>query len=124
METGLLFEGIYHCARGGGALRALYPRALTPAECQTLLTTLERTVTGSPLAAGMPAGTRVAHQGGRLGATYADAAVVYGPRADFVLVAFLYRPDWVAWEDAIPTFASIGQLTYRFFNGDTALAQP
>jgi hypothetical protein len=31
---------------------------------------------------------------------------------------FLYQPDWLVWEDAAPTFATLGQLAYRFFNGE------
>lgn len=117
MEAGILLESIYQCSRGGGALRALYPQALTPAECEEILAWLERNEVNSLLATGMPSGTRVAHKHGWRGDTHADVAVVYGPQSNFVLVAFLYQPEWLVWEESVPTFSDIGELAYRFFNG-------
>jgi hypothetical protein len=69
----------------------------------------------------MPDDIRIAHKHGWRGDTHADISLVYGSKSDFVVVAFLYQPDWLAWEDSVPTFSTIGSLTYRFFNGDTGL---
>ncbi len=118
LEMGVLLESLYQCSQGGGCLRALYPRAVTPAKCQELIAWMEQDPESSLLGGGMPIGTRVAHKHGFGGETHADIAIVYGPRTDFVLAAFLYQPEWLAREDSVPTFAAIGQLTYRFFDGD------
>jgi len=45
-------------------------------------------------------------------------ALVYGTETDFVLVVFMYQPEWLVWEQSVPTFTRIGELTYRFFNGE------
>ncbi len=117
LEAGILLESIYHCARGGGCLRALYPRAITPDVCQDLLSLMERNEIHALAGEGMPPGTRIAHKHGWRGDTHADISIIYGPKADFVLTIFLHQPEWLVWEESVPTFAEIGQLTYRFFNG-------
>lgn len=118
LDMGLLMEGLYYGARNGGFLRAVYPQKITPGECQDLLTALERHAINPLLAVGMPAGTRFAHKHGWSGATHADVALVYGPQADFVLAVYLYQPAWLVWDESTPTFATIGQLVYRFYNGE------
>jgi beta-lactamase class A len=118
MEMGLLMEGLYYGAQGGGFLRAVYPQEITAVECQDILAGLMQYAINPLLAAGMPAGTRVAHKHGWSGATHADVALVYGPQADFVLAVYLYQPAWLVWDESAPTFATIGQLVYRFYNGD------
>jgi beta-lactamase class A len=121
LEMGLLMESIYQCVQGGGMLRIQYPRELPPSECQELLTWAERNEIRSLLGEGMPEGTRIAHKHGWRGDTHGDVSLIYGPKSDFVVAAFVYQPDWLAWEDSVPTFATIGSLTYRFFNGETGL---
>jgi len=117
LEMGLLMEGLYYGAKGGGFLRAVYPRQITTEECQALLAGLERNTVNPLLSAGLPAGTRVAHKHGWADKTHADIALIYGPQTDLVLVVYLYQPEWLVWDESAPTFATIGQLVYRFFNG-------
>ena len=119
LEAGLLLESVYQCSRGGGCLRALYPQAITPAECQEILAWMERNQSSPLLSAGMPPGTTIAHKQGWRGDTHADVSLVYGAQTDFILVTFLYQPEWLVWEESVPTFSKIGELTYRFFNGDS-----
>jgi hypothetical protein len=119
MEAGVLLESTYHCARGGGCLRALDPDGMTPAKCQDLLTRMEQNGNASLLGGNLPVGVRVAHAHSWHGEAHADVALIYGPRADFVLVALIEQPGWLGWEESVPTFANIGLLTYRFFNGDS-----
>ncbi len=118
IEMGLLMEGLYYGAQGGGFLQAVYPQEITAAECQDILAGLTQHSINPLLAAGMPMGTRIAHKHGWSGATHANVALVYGPRADFVLAVYLYQPAWLVWDESAPTFATIGQLVYRFYNGD------
>ncbi len=118
LETGLLLEGLYHCSKGGGFLRAVYPQKITVAECQAVLTSLENNPGNALLSVGMPAGLRMAHEHGWSGKTHADIALVYGSQTDLLLVVYLYQPTWLVWSESTPTFATIGQLVYRFFNGE------
>ncbi|MGC9346494.1 MAG: serine hydrolase [Anaerolineae bacterium] len=124
MEAGLLMESIYQCTYGGGTLRALYPKELAPIECEELLAWMERNQINSLLGEGMPPETKVVHKHGWRGDTHADVSLVYASKSDFILVAFLYQPEWLVWEESVPTFSQIGELTYRFFNGQPqALAE-
>lgn len=118
IEMGLLIEGLYYGAQDGGFLRAVYPQEITSGECQDILTKLTQHSATLLLAAGMPAGTRVAHKHSWSGATHANVALVYGSQTDFVLAVYLYQPTWLVWDESAPTFATIGQLVYRFYNGD------
>lgn len=118
IEMGLLMEGMYYGAQGGGFLLAVYPQEITATECQAILTGLTQHSINPLLAGGMPVGTRMAHKHGWSGATHADVALVYGTQADFVLAVYLYQPAWLVWDESAPTFATIGQLVYRFYNGD------
>ncbi len=118
MEIGLLLEGVYQCDAGGGFLRVLYPQKITPGECQSVLAWMRSGSEDSLLAAGLPAGTPIAAEHGWQGATHAEAALLYTPQRDLMVAAFFYQPNWLVWEDAAPTFATVGQLTYRFYNGN------
>jgi beta-lactamase class A len=118
IEMGLLMEGLYYGAQGGGFLRAVYPQQITTAECQDIVMQLIERSSNPLLAMGMPVGTRIAHKHGWSGATHADIALIYGPQSDFVLAVYLYQPAWLVWNESTPTFATIGQLVYRFYNGD------
>ncbi len=117
LEMGLLMEGLYYGTKDGGFLRAVYPQQITAAECQALLDSLERNPVNPLLSAALPASTRVAHKHGWANKTHAAIALLYGPQTDLVLVVYLYQPEWLVWNESAPTFATIGQLVYRFFNG-------
>ncbi len=118
LEMGMLLEGLYQCEQDGGFLRILYPQQITPQECHSVLTWMGRNEINTLLGAGMPEGTHIMHKHGWTGDTHADVALVTSDGGDFVLSVFLYAPDWLVWEESEPTFAAIGQLTYRFFNGE------
>lgn len=119
-DIGLLLEGVYHCSRGGGFLRLLYPQALEPRECEELLGWLRNNDGNSLIGGEMPEGTPIMHKHGWRDNVHADAALIYGPKTDFILTAFLYQPEWFVWEESVPTFGTIGELAYRFYNGETS----
>ncbi len=118
LEMGILLEGLYQCTNDGGFLRMLYPQQITPQECQNVLTWMGQNEINTLLGAGMPEGTHIMHKHGWTGDTHADVALVFSDGGDFILSVFLYAPDWLVWKESEPTFAAIGQLTYRFFNDE------
>ncbi len=118
VDIGILVESLYHCTQGGGMLRALYPRAITPVECEELLGRMQQSSERPLLFGAVPASTRVAHSRDIEGSTYAEAALVYGPGKPFVLAVLMYQPEWLLPEESEPTFSQIGMLTHRFFNGE------
>ncbi len=115
-DMGLLLEMIYQCSKGGGALMVAYPGAFTPEECQQMVEMMSQNRIDSLIEAGLPPGTQVAHKHGWIGDTHADAALVFSPGGDFVLVVFLYRPEWLEWEVSNPLIGKIATATYNFFN--------
>ena len=58
----------------------------------------------------------MAHKHGWIGDTHADASIVFSPGGDFVLVVFLYHPEWLEWEISNPLISDIATATYNFFN--------
>lgn len=116
LDIGLLLEMIYQCSHGGGALMTAYPGAFTADECNQMIEWMDTNRIDSLTEAGVPVGTRVAHKHGFTGDTHADAALVFSPGGDFVLVVFLYRPEWLEWEESAPLIADIATVTYNYFN--------
>ena len=116
LDAGLLLEMIYQCSDGGGTLAVAFPEEVTAAECAEMLDLMSRNRIDSFIEVGVPADTRVAHKQGINADTHADAAIVYGPTGDFVLVVFLYRPNWLPWEESAPLISDIATVTYNYFN--------
>jgi beta-lactamase class A len=116
LDVGLFLEMVYQCSHGGGALMAAYPGAFTADECSQMLKWMSSNHIDSLIEAGVPVGTRVAHKEGLTSDTHADAGIVFSPGSDFVLVVFLYRPQWLEWEESAPLIADIANVTYNYFN--------
>ena len=116
LDVGLLLEMIYQCSHGGGTLIMTYPDSLTPGECQKVVRWMGQNRIDSLIEAGVPADTKVAHKHGWTSDTHADAGLLFTPGGDFVLVAFLHRPQWLEWEESAPLFADIATASYNYFN--------
>lgn len=116
LDMGLLLEMIYQCGQGGGALMVAYPGAFTVNECNQMIEWMSANRIDSLIETGVPVGTKVAHKHGWTGDTHADAALVFSPGGDFVLVVFLYRPQWLEWEEGNPLITEISTATYNYFN--------
>jgi hypothetical protein len=116
LDVGLLLEMIYQCSHGGGTLMVAYAGDLTVDECNQMIEWMSTNRIDSLTEAGVPVGTRVAHKHGFTGDTHADAALVFSPGGDFVLVVFLYHPEWLEWEESAPLIADIATTTYNYFN--------
>ncbi len=121
-DIGMLLEDIYQCSQtGGGSLSAVFSDEITQAECQTMITYLTRNRLGSLIEAGVPDGTRVAHKHGWVTLfgimnTLGDAAIVYTPGGNYVLVIFLYQPVQLIWDPASQLVADLSAIVYNYFN--------
>jgi beta-lactamase class A len=118
-DMGMLLVDIYECAQGGGTLRAVFPEQIKPQECQKMLDLLSQNKIGVLIEAGVPDGTRVAHKHGWTESPLRwveDVGIVYSPRGDYVLVAFLYDPNEMAWDSVSRLVAQLSQATYNYFN--------
>jgi beta-lactamase class A len=118
-DIGSLLVMIYQCAEyGGGALRAAYDGQLTQAECQELMHYMTLNHIGSLIEEGVPPATSVAHKHGWISDTHGDAGIVMSEGGDYVLVVFMYKPEWLEWEISSPLLADISRATYNYFNFD------
>lgn len=118
-DMGMLLSMIYYCAQGkGGALLAAFPDRLTQAECQEIIGYLSSNDIDSLIEEGMPSSTFVAHRHGWISDTHGDAGLISSPGGSYILVEFLYKPDWLEWEISSPLLADVSRATYNFFNFD------
>jgi beta-lactamase class A len=116
LDMGMLLEMIYQCSQDGGTLMVAYPGSFTADECDQMIEWMSVNRIDSLIEAGVPVGTKVAHKQGFTGDTHADAAIVFSPDGDFVLVVYLYRPQWLEWEESAPLIANVATATYNYFN--------
>ncbi|MEM7118131.1 MAG: serine hydrolase [Chloroflexota bacterium] len=118
-DIGTLLSMLYHCAQGhGGALTAVFGNEITQSECVQILQYMRQNEIGSLLEEGVPEGTNLAHRHGWISDTHADAGIVTTPGGDYVIVTFLYKPDWLEWELSSPLIADVSRATYNYFNFD------
>ncbi len=124
-EIGMLLEDLYQCAdSGGGALVAVFPGKINQQVCQQMIEILVQDKLGALLQAGVPEGTRIAHKHGWITnpATgvidnVSDAAIVYSPGGNYIIVVFTYHPVQIIWDTtANPLFAQLSQAVYNYFN--------
>lgn len=127
-DMGMLLEDLYQCEQGGGgALVAVFPATINQQTCRQMIELLVQDKLGALLQAGVPEGTRIAHKHGWISnpATgvinnVSDAAVVYTPGGNYILVVFAYHPVQIIWDTmANPLFAQLSQAVYNYFNVPT-----
>lgn len=119
-DMGALLAMIYYCAQNnGGALMAAFPDQITAAECQEMIEIMQSNFIGSLLQEGVPSDTPVAHQQGWISDTHGDAGIAFSPGGDYIVVEYLYKPDWLEWELSSPLLADISRAAYNFFNFET-----
>lgn len=118
-DIGTLLSMLYYCAEGnGGALLAVFEGDVTQTECQTILAFMLQNKIGSLIEEGIPPEMAVAHRHGWISDTHGDAGIVFSPGGDYVIVQFLYKPDWLEWEISSPLLANLSRATYNYFNFD------
>ncbi|MBN1668020.1 MAG: serine hydrolase [Anaerolineales bacterium] len=121
-DIGMLLSDIYQCSQsGGGALLASFPGEITQEECRLMIDYLARNKIGVLIEAGVPDGTRVAHKHGWVTYqgiinTIGDAAIVFTPGGNFVLVIFVYHPQQLIWDSASRLVADLATAVYNYYN--------
>lgn len=118
-DVGLLLSMLYYCAEtNGGALRAIYSAEMPATKCQLVIDLLSENRIGSLIEEGVPGDAIVAHRHGWQTDVYGDGGIIYSPGNDYVMVEFLHKPGWLAWEVSSPLMADLSRATYNFFNFD------
>lgn len=123
-DIGMLLSDIYQCAEsGGGALIATFPDKLNAEICKQMVTFLASDKIGVLIEAGVPEGTQVAHKHGWISdpsslviKNISDAAIVYTPGGNYVLVIYAYHPVQTVWEPVSALFAQMSQAVYNYYN--------
>jgi beta-lactamase class A len=123
-DAGMLLADIYQCATsGGGALVAAFPDKINSQVCQQMINFLTADKIGVLIEAGVPEGTQVAHKHGWITEpssgviqNISDAAIVYTPGGNYVLVIYAYHPVQTIWEPVSTLFAQMSQVVYNFYN--------
>ncbi len=123
-DTGMLLADIYQCATAsGGALIAAFPDKINSQVCQQMINFLAADKIGVLIEAGVPEGTQVAHKHGWITdpssgviQNISDAAIVYTPGGNYVLVIYAYHPVQTVWEPVSTLFAQMSQAVYNFYN--------
>jgi beta-lactamase class A len=123
-DIGMLLSDIYQCAEsGGGALIATFPEKLNSEICKQMITFLASDKIGVLIEAGVPEGTQVAHKHGWISdpsslviKNISDAAIVYTPGGNYVLVIYAYHPVQTVWEPVSALFAQMSQAVYNYYN--------
>lgn len=125
-DIGMLLSDIYQCAQtGGGTLAAVFPGEITQAECQDMVNTLTLNEMPFLIPAGLPDGTLIAHKHGWVTnssdviSTMGNAAIVFTPSGDYVLVIYVYHPVQVQWEPVSTLFGDISRAVYNYYNTPT-----
>ena len=122
-EMGALLVDLYQCAQdGGGALVAAFPDKMNQAVCAQMLNDLKLDNIKVLIDAGLPEGTQIARKQGWITGesgiiqNISDAAIVYTPGGNYVLVIYVYHPVQALWEPVSGMFAKISQTVYEYYN--------
>jgi beta-lactamase class A len=123
-EIGGLLNAMYQCAYNDtGALLSAFPGEFDSRECRQMLHVMSFNRIGALIEAGVPTGTRVAHKHGWIPDTHGDAAVVFTPGGDYVLVVSLHTPTWMDFGITFPLVAEISRTVYNYYNPEAPLAE-
>ena len=72
--------------------------------------------------AGTPDGTQIAHKHGWVSDVFGvinviqDAAIVFTPGGDYVLVILLHHPQQLIWEPSAELVADLSRAIYNYYN--------
>lgn len=123
-EMGWLLGSIYQCAyNNGGPLLQTFGAAFDPRECRQMLHVMSSNTVDALLKAGVPEGTRVAHKHGWINDTHGNAAVIFTPGGDYVLVVMLHQPTWLNFQESLPLIAEISRSVYNYYNPQAPLEE-
>lgn len=122
-EMGYLLSSIYECAYDEKGPLLERSTAFTPQECRKMLHVMSNNTVDAFAKAGVPEGITVAHKHGWTAETHGNAAVVFSPGGDYVLVMMMYQPEWLVFSESLPLVAETSRLMFNFLNPSNPLSQ-
>ncbi len=116
-EMGRILAEIYRCSQGTGPLLELFPDAITPDECYTILFYMTHDEFQELIWAGLPRPDTawIVHKHGFAFESHSDVALVWGPTGPYVLSVFLFRQGWMDWDTSNTAMKTISRITWNFF---------
>ena len=123
VDMGRLLAAIERCAsQADGPLMDAFGGDITREECQFMIEMLRNNRKAVLLEAGLPEGTALAHKYGwvtdpldGLMHNVSDAAIVYLPGGNFVLVVYVYQTDQLLWDSAQALVARLAIVASRYY---------
>ncbi len=117
-DIGQLLEGIYRCADSGdGLLVEVFGEQFTQQECTDMIDWLASNEIGVLIEAGVPGDVTVAHKHGWAeGEPIGDAGLVLTAAGDYVLVYYVWYPEYTYWDENSALLAAISRAIYSYFN--------
>jgi hypothetical protein len=123
-EMGSLLDSMYQCAYNEtGPLLSNFSGQFTPAECRQMLNTMTYNRIGSFIEMGAPFEARIAHKHGWIEDTHGDAALIFSPGGDYILVMALRAPTQLLFGESSVVIEEASRLVYNFFNPTAPLAE-
>jgi len=123
-EMGALLASIYQCAYNeSGPLLETFGDQYNPRECQQMLHAMSNNKINALFESGVPLDTRIAHKHGWINDTHGNAAIIFTPGGDYVLVAVVHNPIWLDYSESFPLLAEISRIVYNFYNPDAPVAE-
>lgn len=122
-EMGYLLSSLYECAYLEAGPLLEVETGLRPQECRKILHVMSNNTVDAFAKAGVPDGIQVAHKHGWTAETHGNAAVIFTPGGDYVLVMMMYQPIWLVFEQSLPLVAETSRLMYNYLNPETPLGQ-
>jgi len=120
-DMGHLLQALYECAYlESGALLEKFT-TFTPQECRKILYVMSNNTVDAFAKAGTPAGTVVAHKHGWVDTTHGNAAIIFTPGGDYVMVIMMYQPVWLNFGESLPLAAEISREIYNDLNPDAPM---
>lgn len=131
-DMGQLLASIYQCGyEESGALIENFPEGtFEPRECRQMIHLMASNTVDGLLKAGVPANTRVAHKHGWVDDTHTNAAIIFTPGGNFVMVMAFHSTQvnpttgdrFLEFGDSLPGFAESSRMVYNYFNPNVQLA--
>jgi hypothetical protein len=121
-DLGKLLQALYLCGKTGeGIITEIFKGKISRTECHLIINYLSRNQLVSLIGRGVPDDADVVHMHGwetesGIMYTLGDAAILYTPGGDYVLVIFFYQPVQLIWGPVTGLVRDLSQAVYNYFN--------
>lgn len=121
-DMGWLLASLYQCAyEDSGPLVEEFDGLFEGRECRQMIHVMANNTVDALLKAGVPEDVRVAHKHGWISTTHSNGGIFFTPGGNYVMVMFMYQPDWLNFQESLPVIAEASRIVYNYYNPDAPL---